>query len=77
VANKALARVKIGELLKDADRSLIEGRSVRFEYVFGDGGKAEYVLLDRWDRSLAVLDTKSTSVNPGVGGTPKMRCANA
>jgi type I restriction enzyme R subunit len=77
VANETLAHVKIGQLPKDADWSLSGGRSVRFEYALDDDGKADYALFDRQGRALSVLETKSASVNPGAGGTRKLRCANA
>lgn len=77
VANETLAHIKIDQLLKDADWSLTDGRSVRFEYPSYDGGKAGYALFDRQDRALAVPGTKRTSVNLGAGGTRKVRCANA
>jgi type I restriction enzyme R subunit len=67
----------VGQLPKDADWSLTDGRSVRFAYALNDGGKADYALFDRKGRVLAVLKTKSASVNPGAGGTRKVRCANA
>ena len=41
MAGEAFARVKIDQLLKDADWSLTDGRSVRFEYALDDGGKAD------------------------------------
>ncbi len=77
MANEAFARVKIDQLLKDADWLLTDGRSVRFEYPLDDGGKADYVLFDCQRRTLAVLKAKSTSVNQGAGGMLKVRCANA
>jgi type I restriction enzyme, R subunit len=77
VANETLVHVKVGELPKDADWSLTDGRSMRFAYALNDGGKADYALFDRQGRALAVLETKSASVNPGAGGTRKVRCANA
>jgi type I restriction enzyme R subunit len=67
VANEAFARVKIDQLLKDADWSLADGRSVRFEYPLDDGGRADYALFDRQGRALAVLEAKSTSVNLSAG----------
>jgi hypothetical protein len=39
VTNEAFARVKIDQLLKDADWLLSDGRSVRFEYPLDDGGR--------------------------------------
>jgi type I restriction enzyme R subunit len=67
VANEAFARVKIDHLLKDADWSLSDGRSVRFEYPLDDGGRADYALFDRQGRALAVPEAKSTSVNLSAG----------
>jgi type I restriction enzyme R subunit len=67
VANEAFARVRIDQLLKDADWSLSDGRSVRFEYPLDDGGKADYALFDRQGRALAVLEAKSTTVNLSAG----------
>jgi type I restriction enzyme, R subunit len=67
VANEAFARVKIDQLLKDAEWSLTDGRSVLFEYPLDDGGKADYALFDRQGRALAVLEAKSTSVNLSAG----------
>jgi prevent-host-death family protein len=67
VANDAFARVKIDQLLKDAARTLTDGRCVRFEYPLDDGGKADYALFDRQGRALAVLEAKSTSVNLSAG----------
>ncbi|HZR89960.1 MAG TPA: DEAD/DEAH box helicase family protein [Bradyrhizobium sp.] len=76
MANEAFARVKIDQLLKDADWALTDGRSVRFEYALGDGGKADYVLFDRHGRALAVLEAKSTSVNLSGGEAQGMRYAD-
>lgn len=67
MANEAFARVKIDQLLKDADWSLSDGRSVRFEYPLDDGGKADYALFDRQGHARAVLEVKSTSVNLSAG----------
>lgn len=77
MANETLAHVKVGQLPKDADWSLTDGRSMRFAYALNDGGKADYALFDRQDRALAVLKTVIARVNPGAGGTGKVRCANA
>lgn len=77
MANEAFARIKIDQLLKDADWPLTDGRSVRFEYPLDDDGKADYALFDRQGRALAVLEAKSTSVNLSAGGTLKVCCANA
>ncbi|MEP9348324.1 hypothetical protein [Xanthobacter sp. KR7-225] len=77
MANETLEHVKIDQLLKDADWSLTNGRSVRFEYALDDGGKADYAPFDRQGRALAVLEARSTNVDSGTGGTRKVRCANA
>ncbi|MDE2007062.1 MAG: type I restriction enzyme HsdR N-terminal domain-containing protein [Rhodospirillales bacterium] len=63
MADEAFARVRIDRLLQDAAWDLTDGRSVRFEYPLYDGGRADYVLCDRQGRALAVLETKSTSVD--------------
>ena len=76
MANEAFARVKIDQLLKDADWRLTDGRSVRFEYKLDDGGKADYALFDRQGRALAVLEAKSTSVNLSVGEAQGLRYAD-
>ena len=77
MANETLAHLKVGQIPKDDDWSLTDGRSVRFAHALNDGGTADYALFDRQGRVLAVLKTKSASVNPGAGGTRKVRCANA
>lgn len=76
MANEAFARVKIDQLLKDADWSLSDGRSVRYEYALDDSGKADYVLFDRQGRALAVLEAKSTSVNLSAGEAQGQRYAD-
>lgn len=76
MANEAFARIKIDQLLKDADWSLADGRSVRFEYPLDDGGRADYALFDRQGRALAVLEAKSTSVNLSAGEAQGRRYAD-
>lgn len=76
MANEAFARVKIDQLLKDAAWPLTDGGSVRFEYPFDDGGKADYALFDRQGRALAVLEAKSTSVNLSAGEAQGKRYAD-
>lgn len=76
MANEAFARVKIDQLLEDADWSLTDGRSVRFEYPLEDGGKADYALFERQGRALAVLEAKSTSVNLSAGEAQGRRYAD-
>jgi len=81
VTNEAFARVKIDQLLRDAGWRLTDGRSVRFEYVLDDGGKADYALFDRQGRVLAVLEAKRTSINLSCDGrgasyhAPEGRCS--
>jgi type I restriction enzyme R subunit len=74
--NEAFARVKIDQLLRDADWNLTDGRSVRFEYPLDDGGKADYALFDRQGRALAVLEAKSTSVDLSSGEVQGRRYAD-
>ncbi|MXY40623.1 MAG: restriction endonuclease subunit R [Rhodospirillaceae bacterium] len=61
---EAFARVKIDELLKDADWNLTDGVSVQFEYALPDGTQADYVLCDRAGRPMAALEAKRASINP-------------
>ena len=76
VANEAFARVKIDQVLRDADWHLTDGLSVRFEYPLDDGGKADYVLFDRQGRALAVLEAKSMSVDLSAGEAQGQRYAD-
>ncbi|HVB18197.1 MAG TPA: DEAD/DEAH box helicase family protein, partial [Stellaceae bacterium] len=76
MTNEAFARVKINQLLIDADWRLTDGRSVRFEYVLDDGGRADYALFDRLGRALAVLEAKRTSVNLSAGEAQGRRYAD-
>jgi type I restriction enzyme R subunit len=76
VTNEAVARVKIDQLLRDADWRLTDGRSVRFEYPLDDGGKADYALFDRQGRALAVLEAKSTGVDLSAGEAQGRRYAD-
>ena len=77
MANEAFTRIRIDQLLKDVDRSLTDGRSVRFEYPFNDGVKTGHALFGCQVRALAMLKTKRMGVNPGAGGTRKVCCGNA
>jgi type I restriction enzyme R subunit len=76
MTNEAFARVKIDQLLRDAEWRLTDGCSVRFEYALDDGGKADYALFDRQGRALAVLEAKSTSVNLSAGEVQGRRYAD-
>ena len=64
MSNEAFARAKIDALLSDVGWKLTDGISVRFEYILGDGQRADYVLCDRHGRSLAVIEAKKASINP-------------
>lgn len=66
VANEAFARVKIDQLLKDADWPLLDGRSVRFEYPLDDGGKADYALFDRQGHALDAATTKAQAMTAAL-----------
>lgn len=76
MSNEAFARVKIDQVPRDADWTLTDGRSVRFEYPLDDGGKADYVLFDRQGRALAVLEAESTSVDLMAGEAQGQRYAD-
>jgi type I restriction enzyme R subunit len=76
MSNEAFARVKIDQLLRDADWKLTDGHSVRYEYPFDDGGRADYVLFDRQGRAIAVLEAKGTSVNVSAGESQGLRYAD-
>jgi hypothetical protein len=53
-ALEAFSQVVIDAQLRAAGWHLLNGRSVRYEYVLPDAPKANYVLGDRPGRSLAV-----------------------
>lgn len=76
MTNEAFARVRIDQLLRDAGWSIVDGRSVRYEYPLDGGGKADYVLFDRLGRALAVLEAKSTSVSLSAGEAQGKRYAD-
>lgn len=63
-ANEAFSRVIIDAQLKDQGWDVSDGITVRYEYPFQDGTRADYVLCDRNGRSLAVIEAKRFSVNP-------------
>jgi type I restriction enzyme R subunit len=65
MSNEAFARVRIDALLSAQGWNTFDPNSVRFEVVLADGTRADYVLCDRHGRSLAVLEAKRFSVNPG------------
>ncbi|HJV26731.1 MAG TPA: DEAD/DEAH box helicase family protein [Aromatoleum sp.] len=63
--NEAHARVLIDAQLAALGWNTKDTNSVRYEVVLGDGTRADYVLCDRNGRSLAVIEAKRFSVNPG------------
>src|SRR5215468_2761234 len=64
-SNEAFSRVVIDAQLADQDWNTQDLRSVRYEYILPDDSRADYVLCDRHGRSLAVIEAKRFSVNPG------------
>lgn len=62
--NEAFSRVKIDAQLKDHGWDVLNTNAVRFEVVLPDRTKADYVLCDRFGRSLAVIEAKKAAINP-------------
>lgn len=62
--NEAFSRVKIDAQLKDQGWDVLNTNAVRFEVVLPDRTKADYVLCDRFGRSLAVVEAKKAAINP-------------
>ena len=73
--NEAFARVKIDALLTAQGWNVQDTNAVRFEVVVADGTRADYVLCDRHGRSLAVIEAKRFSVNPGDAAAQAARLA--
>ena len=65
MTNEAFARVKIDALLAAQGWNTQDPNAVRYEVVLPDSKRADYVLCDRHGRSLAVIEAKRFSVNPG------------
>ena len=65
MTNEAFARVKIDALLAAQGWDTLDTNAVRFEVMLPDGTRADYVLCDRHGRSVAVIEAKRFSVNPG------------
>jgi type I restriction enzyme R subunit len=63
--NEAFSRVVIDAQLAAQGWNIQDQNSVRYEVVLGDGTRADYVLCDRHGRSMAVIEAKRFSVNPG------------
>jgi len=62
---EAFSRVKIDSQLRDQGWEVENHNAVRYEETVGEVGRADYVLCDRHGRSLAVIEAKKTSINPG------------
>ncbi len=60
---EAFSRVIIDGLLKEVGWDLTDGQSVRYEYQLPDGSRADYVLCDRYGRSMAVIEAKRAAKN--------------
>jgi prevent-host-death family protein len=63
VANGALARVTIDQLLKSADRTHADSRRVRFDRPLDGDGKADCALFDRQGCAFGALEAESLSAN--------------
>jgi len=63
--NEAFSRVVIDAQLTDQGWNTQDPNSVRYEYVLPDSSRADYVLYDRNGRSMAVIEAKRFSINPG------------
>ena len=61
---EAHARVKIDDLLKEAEWDPKDRTSVRLEYTLPDGKRADYALCDRTGRPMAALEAKREGVDP-------------
>ena len=68
-SNEAFSRVIIDGQLAAQDWSTQDQNSVRYEYILPDGTRADYVLCDRYGRSMAVIEAKRFSVSPGDAAT--------
>ena len=69
--NEAHARVSIDAQLKDLGWNVHDPNSVRYEATLPDGSRADYVLCDRYGRSLAVIEAKKASINPAEASRSK------
>lgn len=67
--NEAFSRVLIDAQLKEQGWDITDTNSVRYEMGLPDGTRADYVLCDRHGRSLAVIEAKKASINPGEAET--------
>ena len=63
--NEAFSRVVIDRQLADQGWEVENHNAVRYEYPMADGTRADYVLCNRHGHSMAVIEAKRYSVNPG------------
>ena len=63
---EAFSRVKIDDLLRDADWKLTDGSSVLFEHTLPGGTRSDYVLCDRQGRPMAALEAKRARTDPAT-----------
>ena len=63
--NEAFSRVVIDRQLADQGWEVENPNAVRYEYPMPDGTRADYVLCNRHGHSMAVIEAKRFSVNPG------------
>ena len=63
--NEAFSRVVIDRQLADQAWEIENPNAVRYEYPLPDGTRADYVLCNRHGHSMAVIEAKRFSVNPG------------
>lgn len=63
--NEAFSRVVIDRQLAAEDWEVENPNAVRYEYPLPDGTRADYVLCNRHGHSMAVIEAKRFSMNPG------------
>jgi type I restriction enzyme R subunit len=64
MTNEAFSRVKIDAQLPDQGWEIENPNAVRFEYMLGNGTRADYVLCNRHGHALAVIEAKKAAINP-------------
>jgi type I restriction enzyme R subunit len=64
MTNEAFSRIKIDAQLRDQGWEIENPNAVRFEYMLGDGTRADYVLCNRHGHGLAVIEAKKAAINP-------------
>lgn len=73
--NEARARVLINTRLADLGWDIHNSNAVRYEVALPDGTFADYALCDRHGRSLAVIEAKRFSTDPGSAAAQARRYA--